>query len=96
MAFRLILPNTYYVDHHGIPCKILRTKLNVVYYLRNSRTCIASMRRFSLDFEPVSKEEAVRIADEIETAEHIEKLRSMRRDRNTQASTGIAVAGTMP
>ncbi|MGQ7109050.1 hypothetical protein ACUOFC_01720, partial [Escherichia sp. TWPC-MK] len=39
---------------------------------------------------------AVGIGEEIETAKHIEKLRSMRRDRNTQAGTGIAMAGTMP
>ncbi|MGQ7101650.1 hypothetical protein ACUOAQ_29380, partial [Escherichia sp. SP-MK] len=30
---------------------------------------------------------AVGIGEEIETAKHIEKLRSMRRDRNTQAGT---------
>ncbi|ASN57585.1 DUF4222 domain-containing protein [Salmonella enterica] len=76
--FRIIQPNTYYVDHHGIPCKILRTKLNVVHYLRNGRTCIASMRRFSLDFEPVSKDEAERIANETETSEHLKRLRAMR------------------
>ncbi|HFG0020751.1 DUF4222 domain-containing protein, partial [Escherichia coli] len=22
--FRIIFPNTWYVDHHGTPCKILR------------------------------------------------------------------------
>lgn len=76
--FRIIQPNTYYVDHHGIPCKILRTKLNVIHYLRNGRPCIASMDRFCMDFEPVSKEEVKRIAEEIETAEHIKKLRAMR------------------
>ncbi|MCV5111686.1 DUF4222 domain-containing protein, partial [Escherichia coli] len=23
--FRIIFPNTWYVDHHGTPCKILRS-----------------------------------------------------------------------
>ncbi|MCN7678213.1 DUF4222 domain-containing protein, partial [Escherichia coli] len=23
--FRIIFPNTWYVDHHGAPCKILRS-----------------------------------------------------------------------
>lgn len=53
------------------------------------------MGRFQHEFEPLTKAQAERIAEEIETAEHIEKLRSMRRDRNTQAGTGIAMAGTM-
>ncbi|EOG1815586.1 DUF4222 domain-containing protein [Enterobacter hormaechei] len=94
--FRIIQPNTYYVDRFGLPCKILRATHEVIHYIRNGRTCIASMGRFNQDFEPLTKAEAERIAEEIETAEHIEKLRSMRRDRNTQAGTGIAMAGTMP
>ena len=94
--FRIIQPNTWYADPHGAPCKILRATHEVVHYIRNGRTCIASMGRFQHEFEPLTKAQAERIAEEIETAEHIEKLRSMRRDRNTQASTGIAVAGTMP
>ena len=48
------------------------------------------------EFEPLTKAQAERIAEEIATTEHIEKLRSMRHDRNTQAGTGISVAGTMP
>ena len=94
--FRIIQPNTWYADPHGAPCKILRATHEVVHYIRNGRTCIASMGRFNQDFEPLTKAQAERIAKEIETAEHIEKLRSMSRDRNTQAGTGIAVAGTMP
>jgi len=79
----------------GEPCKILRSTHEVIHYIRNGRTCIASMGRFQHEFEPLTKAQAERIAEEIETAEHIEKLRSMRRDRNTQASTGISVAGAM-
>lgn len=94
--FRIIQSNTWYADHHGAPCKILRSTHEVIHYIRNGRTCIASMGRFNQDFEPLTKAQAERIAEEIETAEHIEKLRSMRRDRNTQVGTGIAMAGTMP
>ncbi|MEB7643534.1 DUF4222 domain-containing protein [Enterobacter hormaechei] len=93
--FRIIQPNTWYADTHGAPCKILRATREVIHYIRNGRTCIASMGRFQHEFEPLTKAQAERIADEIETAEHIEKLRSMSRDRNTQAGTGITVAGTM-
>ncbi|HBC6420781.1 TPA: DUF4222 domain-containing protein [Escherichia coli] len=30
--FRIIFPNTWYVDHHGTPCKILRSTHNKVHY----------------------------------------------------------------
>ena len=74
--FRIIQPNTWYADPHGAPCKILRATHEVIHYIRNGRTCIASMGRFNQDFEPLTKAQAERIAEEIETAEHIEKLRS--------------------
>lgn len=76
--FRIIFPNTWYVDHHGTPCKILRSTHNKVHYIRKGRTCIASMFRFNHDFEPANKADADRISEEIETAEHIKKLRDMR------------------
>ncbi|MCW5013094.1 DUF4222 domain-containing protein [Enterobacter hormaechei subsp. xiangfangensis] len=94
--FRIIQPNTWYADMFGEPCKILSSTHEVVHYIRNGRTCIASMGRFQHEFEPLTKAQAERIAEEIETAAHIEKLRSMRLDRNTQAGTGVPVAGTMP
>ena len=56
---------------------ILRSTHNKVHYIRKGRTCIASMFRFNHDFEPVNKADADRIAEEIETAEHIKKLRDM-------------------
>ncbi|HAZ7389791.1 DUF4222 domain-containing protein [Escherichia coli] len=59
--FRIIFPNTWYVDHHGTPCKILRSTHNKVHYIRKGRTCIASMFRFNHDFEPVNKADADRI-----------------------------------
>ncbi|MDU4001000.1 MAG: DUF4222 domain-containing protein [Escherichia coli] len=58
---------------------MLRSTHNKVHYIRKGRTCIASMFRFNHDFEPVSKVESERIAEEIDTAEHIKKLRAIRR-----------------
>jgi len=36
------------------------------------------MGRFNQDFEPLTKAQAARIAEEIETAEHLKKLRAQR------------------
>jgi len=63
----------------GEPCKIIRSTHEVIHYIRNGRTCIASMGRFNQDFEPLTKAQAERIAEEIETAEHIKSLRAMKR-----------------
>ena len=41
--FRIIQPNTWYADDFGAPCKILRATHEVIHYIRNGRTCIASM-----------------------------------------------------
>ena len=76
--FRIIQPNTWYADPHGAPCKILRANHEVIHYIRYGRTCIASIGRFQHEFEPLTKAQVARIAEEIETAEHLKKLRSMR------------------
>ncbi|WFZ28132.1 DUF4222 domain-containing protein [Citrobacter portucalensis] len=76
--FRIIQPNTWYADLHGTPCKILRATHEVIHYIRNGRTCIASMGRFQNEFEPLTKAQAERIAEEIETAEHLKRLHAMR------------------
>ncbi|MGG5836101.1 DUF4222 domain-containing protein [Huaxiibacter chinensis] len=76
--FRIIQSNTWFADLHGAPCKILRSTHEVIHYIRNGRTCIASMDRFQHDFEPINRFEAARIEEEIETAEHIKHLRAMR------------------
>ncbi|WFW01676.1 DUF4222 domain-containing protein [Klebsiella aerogenes] len=57
---------------------MLRATHDVIHYIRNGRTCIAIMGRFQHEFEPLTKAQAERIAEEIETAEHLKKLRSMR------------------
>ena len=76
--FRVIDPNTWYVDHHGTPAKSCVLPTTKFTTSEKGRTCIASMFRFNHDFEPVNKADADRIAEEIETAEHIKKLRDMR------------------
>ncbi|EHF8258696.1 DUF4222 domain-containing protein [Enterobacter roggenkampii] len=47
---------------------MLRATHEVIHYIRNGRTCIASMGRFQHEFEPLTKAQAERIAEEIETA----------------------------
>ena len=76
--FRIIQPNTWYAHPHGPPGKCPPVCHEVIHYIRNGRTCIASMGRFNQDFEPLTKAEAERIAEEIETAEHLKKLRAQR------------------
>lgn len=76
--FRIIQSNTWYADMFGETCKILRATHEVIHYIRNGRTCIASMGRFQNEFEPLTKAQAERIAEEIETAEHLKKLRAQR------------------
>ncbi|AUO43115.1 DUF4222 domain-containing protein [Escherichia coli] len=61
--FRIIQPNTWYADPHGAPCKILRATHEVIHYIRNGRTCIASMCHFQHEFEPLTKAQAERIAE---------------------------------
>ncbi|MCW9061946.1 DUF4222 domain-containing protein [Salmonella enterica] len=58
--FRIIQPNTWYADPHGAPCKILRATHEVIHYIRNGRTCIASMGRFQHEFEPLTKAQCQR------------------------------------
>lgn len=76
--FRIIQPNTWYADMLGEPCKILRSTHEVIHYIRNGHNCIASIGRFQHEFEPLTKAQAERIAEEIETTEHLKKLRAQR------------------
>lgn len=76
--FRLIIPGSFYADPHGAPCKIIRATHEVIHYIRNGRTCIASMGRFNNDFEHLDPHEAAKIRAELETAEHLKRLRAMR------------------
>lgn len=94
--FKLIQRGQIFADQHNWPVIIHSSTSEVVRYWRQGRINTASIDRFINDFEPLDHREAAQIRAELEASEHIKKLRSMRRDRNTQASTGIAVAGTMP
>ncbi|USR61581.1 DUF4222 domain-containing protein [Lelliottia amnigena] len=77
--FRIIQPNSFYVDANGSLCKILRTKSDTVHYQRNGHNCIASMMRFQHDFEFVDGAELKQIWDDLETTAHIKSLRAMQR-----------------
>ena len=94
--FKLIQRGQVFADCHGWPVIVAGSDDKVVRYWRQGRINTASIDRFNNDFEHLDHREAAQIRAELEATEHIKKLRSMRRDRNTQASTGIAVAGTMP
>ncbi|HAT2187662.1 TPA: DUF4222 domain-containing protein [Citrobacter freundii] len=94
--FQLIQRGQIYADNAGWPVIIHSCTYEIARYWRQGRINTASIDRFNSDFEPLNHHEAAQIRAELEASEHIKKLRSMRRDRNTQAGTGIAVAGTMP
>ncbi|MGV4148159.1 DUF4222 domain-containing protein [Citrobacter freundii] len=94
--FQLIQRGQIYADQHNWPVIIHSVTSEIVRYWRQGRINTASIERFNNDFEHLDHREAEQIRAELEATEHIKKLRSMRRDRNTKASTGIAVAGTMP
>ncbi|EMX0767968.1 DUF4222 domain-containing protein [Citrobacter freundii] len=94
--FQLIQRGQIYADNAGWPVIIHSVTSEIVRYWRQGRINTASIDRFNNDFEHLDHREAEQIRAELETSEHIKKLRSMRRDRNTQAGTGIAVACAMP
>jgi len=50
----------------------------VVRYWRQGRINTASIDRFTQDFEPLDHREAEQIRAELETSEHIKRLRAMR------------------
>lgn len=94
--FQLIQRGQIYADHSGWPVIIHSCTSEIVRYWRQGRINTASIDRFNNDFEHLDHLEAAQIRAELEATEHIKKLRSMRRDRNTQAGTGIAMACAMP
>ncbi|EBO0868553.1 DUF4222 domain-containing protein [Salmonella enterica] len=94
--FKLIQRGQIFSDNSGWPVIIHSSTSQIVRYWRQGRINTASIDRFNNDFEHLDHCEAAQIRAELEASEHIEKLRSMRRDRNTQTGTGIAVACTMP
>ncbi|WP_313411740.1 DUF4222 domain-containing protein [Atlantibacter hermannii] len=94
--FQLIQRGQIYADMAGWPVIIHSTTSEIVRYWRQGRINTASIDRFNQDFEPLTHEEAQQIRVELETSEHIKKLRGMKYDRDTQAGSAISVAGTVP
>ncbi|EEA8306298.1 DUF4222 domain-containing protein [Salmonella enterica subsp. enterica serovar Rubislaw] len=76
--FQLIQRGQIYADNAGWPVIIHSVTSEIVRYWRQGRINTASIDRFNQDFEPLTKAQAERIAEEIETAEHLKRLRAMR------------------
>ena len=77
--FPLIQRGQIYADQHNWPVIIHSVPSQVVSYWRQVRVNTASIDRFNSDFEPLEHHEAAQIRAELETAEHIKRLRAMKR-----------------
>ncbi|MDR9880502.1 DUF4222 domain-containing protein [Enterobacter hormaechei] len=75
--FKLIQRGQIFADSAGWPVIIHSTTLEVVRYWRQGRINTASIDRFTQDFEPLDHREAEQIRAELETSEHIKRLRAM-------------------
>lgn len=76
--FKLIQRGQIFADQHNWPVIIHSTTSEVVRYWRQGRINTASIDRFNQDFEPLDYREAEQIRAELETSEHIKRLRAMR------------------
>ena len=76
--FQLIQRGQIYADQHNWPVIIHSVTSQIVRYWRQGRVNTASIDRFNSDFEPLEHHEAAQIHAELETAEHLKKLRAMR------------------
>ncbi|MFH3156363.1 DUF4222 domain-containing protein [Citrobacter freundii] len=76
--FQLIQRGQIYADQHGWPVIIHSCTSQIVLYWRQGRINTASIYRFNNDFEPLYHHEAAQIRAELETAEHLKRLRAMR------------------
>ncbi|QLY02281.1 DUF4222 domain-containing protein [Citrobacter sp. RHBSTW-00599] len=76
--FQLIQLGQIYADHSGWPVIIHGCTSQIVRYWRQGRIDTASIDRFNSDFEPLDHQEAAQIRAELETAEHLKRLRAMR------------------
>ncbi|WP_347003899.1 DUF4222 domain-containing protein [Enterobacter roggenkampii] len=75
--FKLIQRGQIFADSAGWPVIIHSTTSEVVRYWRQGRINTASIDRFTQDFEPLDHREAEQIRAELETSEHIKRLRTM-------------------
>ena len=76
--FKLIQRGQIFDDQHNWLVIIHSTTSEVVRYWRQGRINTASIDRFNQDFEPLDHREAEQIRAELETSEHIKRLRAMR------------------
>ncbi|EFC9536606.1 DUF4222 domain-containing protein [Escherichia coli] len=76
--FKLIQRGQIFADSAGWPVIIHSTTSEVVRYWRQGRINTASIYRLNNDFEPLDHREAEQIRAELETSEHIKRLRAMR------------------
>ena len=77
--FQLIQRGQIYADNSGWPVIIHSVTSQIVRYWRQGRVNTASIDRFNNEFEPLDHHEAAQIRAELETAEHLKKLRAMKR-----------------
>lgn len=78
--FQLIQRGQIYADQHGWPVIIHSCTSQIIRYWRQGRINTASIDRFTNDFEHLNPHEAAQIRAELETAEHLKRLRAMRGD----------------
>ena len=76
--FALIQRGQIYADQHGWPVIIQSCTSQIVRYWRQGRIKTASIDSFNNDFEHLDHREAEHIRAELETSEHIKRLRAMR------------------
>ncbi|MGP1860948.1 DUF4222 domain-containing protein [Citrobacter freundii] len=75
--FKLIQRGQIFADQHNWPVIIHSTTSEVIRYWRHGRINTASIDRFNNDFEHLDHREAEQIRAELETSEHIKRLRTM-------------------
>lgn len=77
--FQLIQRGQIFADQHNWLVIVHSSTSQIVRYWRQGRVNTASIDRFNSAFEPLDHHEAAQIRAELETAEHIKRLRAMKR-----------------
>lgn len=75
--FKLIQRGQIYADSSEWPVIIHSVTSQIVRYWRQGRINTDSIERFNSYFEPLDHHEAAQIRAELETAEHLKRLRAM-------------------
>lgn len=87
--FQLIQRGQIYTDSAGWPVIVHSSTSQIVRYWRQGRVNTASIDRFNSEFEPLEHHEAAQIRAELETAEHLKKLRAMRQPIKPNSPAGL-------